>query len=70
MGDGRAPKPQRRGRSLAGGRPTGIGIGREHYTVAAQAPVPPGKATIRLDFAYDGGGFGKGGTAMLTVEVK
>ena len=42
-------------------------IGRERYTVAAST-VAPGKATIRLDFAYDGGGLGKGGTATLSVN--
>ena len=43
-------------------------IGRERYTVAAAEPVAPGKATIRLDFAYDGGGLGKGATATLSVN--
>ena len=43
-------------------------IGREHYTVAASEPVGPGKATIRLDVAYDGGGLGKGATATLSVN--
>jgi arylsulfatase len=45
-------------------------IGREHYTVAALEPVAPGNATIRLDFAYDGGGLGKGATATLSVNGK
>jgi arylsulfatase len=43
-------------------------IGRETYTVAASEPVPAGKAEVRLDFAYDGGGRGKGGTATLLVN--
>jgi arylsulfatase len=43
-------------------------IGRETYTVAASRPLPPGKALVRLDFAYDGGGRGKGGTATLSVD--
>jgi arylsulfatase len=43
-------------------------IGRETYTVAAPQAVPPGKAEVRLDFAYDGGGRGKGGTATLFVN--
>jgi arylsulfatase len=30
-------------------------------SIAATKPLAPGKATIRLDFAYDGGGLGKGG---------
>ncbi|MFO7478747.1 MAG: arylsulfatase, partial [Methyloceanibacter sp.] len=28
----------------------------------------PGKATVRFDFAYDGGGPGKGGTGTLFVN--
>jgi hypothetical protein len=44
--------------------------GLEHYTVAAPEPAPAGKATITLDFAYDGGGHGKGGTATLSVNGK
>jgi arylsulfatase len=43
-------------------------IGRETYTVAATQPVAPGRAQVRLDFAYDGGGRGKGGTATLSVN--
>jgi arylsulfatase len=43
-------------------------IGRETYTVAAPQPVAPGRAEVRLDFAYDGGGRGKGGTATLFVN--
>jgi hypothetical protein len=45
-------------------------VGLERYTVAASEPIPAGKATIKLDFAYDGGGRGKGGTATLSVEGK
>jgi hypothetical protein len=30
--------------------------------------LPPGKATVRYDFAYDGGGPGKGGTGTLFVN--
>jgi arylsulfatase len=43
-------------------------VGLEHYTVAASDPVPAGKATISVDFAYDGGGRGKGGTATLSIN--
>jgi len=45
-------------------------VGLERYTVAASEAVAPGKATIRLDFVYDGGGRGKGGTASLSVNGK
>ena len=30
--------------------------------------LPAGKATVTLDFVYDGGGFGKGGAATLSVN--
>jgi arylsulfatase len=43
-------------------------IGRETYTVAAPRALPPGPALVRLDFAYDGGGPGRGGTATLSVN--
>ena len=42
----------------------------QRYTVAATQAVPAGKATIRFDFAYDGGGMGKGGTGTLFVNGK
>ncbi len=43
-------------------------LGLEQYRVAATRAVPAGKATIRMDFDYDGGGLGKGGTATLLVN--
>jgi hypothetical protein len=43
-------------------------IGRETYTVASTQTVAPGKAEVKLDFAYDGGGRGKGGNAALYVN--
>jgi arylsulfatase len=39
-----------------------------HYEVAGKSALAPGKHTIKMDFAYDGGGIGKGGTATLTVD--
>ena len=36
--------------------------------MASEKPVPAGKATIRFEFAYDGGGLGKGGTGTLFVN--
>jgi arylsulfatase len=36
--------------------------------VAAAQAVPAGKATLRFEFAYDGGGLGKGGTGTLFVD--
>ena len=38
------------------------------YRVASNQALAPGKHTIRFDFAYDGGGIGKGGTGSLFVD--
>jgi len=43
-------------------------LGFEHTTIASATVLAPGKATIKLDFAYDGGGMGKGGKATLSVN--
>jgi len=43
-------------------------LGMERSTIAATQPLAPGKATIEFDFAYDGGGMGKGGTGALLVN--
>jgi len=45
-------------------------LGLERYTVAAAQTVPAGKATIRFEFAYDGGGLAKGGLGTLYVNDK
>jgi arylsulfatase A-like enzyme len=45
-------------------------LGLKRYTIAAGQPVADGKATIRFEFAYDGGGVGKGGTGTLFVNGK
>jgi hypothetical protein len=45
-------------------------LGLERYTVAASQALPAGKATIRFDFAYDGGGLGKGGLGTIFVNDK
>jgi arylsulfatase A-like enzyme len=45
-------------------------LGLQRYTVAAKQALPAGKATIRFEFAYDGGGVGKGGTGTLVVNGK
>jgi arylsulfatase len=42
-------------------------VGLETYTVASTQKVAPGKHTIKLDFAYDGGR-GGGGTATISVD--
>jgi arylsulfatase len=45
-------------------------LGLQRYTVAAKQALPAGKATIRFDFAYEGGGMGKGGMGTLFVNGK
>ena len=45
-------------------------LGLARYTVTAPQALPPGPATVILDFAYDGGGAGKGGKATLYVNGK
>ena len=41
---------------------------RQRYTIESPNRVPPGKATLRFDFVYDGGGVGKGGSGRLYVN--
>jgi arylsulfatase len=41
-----------------------------HYEVAGKDALAPGKHTIKMDYAYDGGGIGKGGAATLAVDGK
>ena len=41
---------------------------REITTVTAPQALPPGKAVIQLNFAYDGGGVGQGATVSLRVN--
>jgi arylsulfatase A-like enzyme len=43
-------------------------LGLKRTTIAAKNPVPAGKATIRFEFAYDGGGLAKGGTGTIFVN--
>ncbi|HEY9199745.1 MAG TPA: arylsulfatase [Gammaproteobacteria bacterium] len=43
-------------------------LGLQRSSIAATRPLAPGKATLRFDFAYDGGGPGKGGMGSLFVN--
>ena len=43
-------------------------FGLAHHTVRATEPLTPGRHEIAVEFRYDGGGHGKGGTAILTVD--
>jgi arylsulfatase A-like enzyme len=43
-------------------------LGLKTYKVAGSKALPPGKATLRYEFVYDGGGLGKGGAGTLLVN--
>jgi arylsulfatase A-like enzyme/HAMP domain-containing protein len=43
-------------------------LGLASYKVAAPKALPAGKATVRYEFTYDGGGLGKGGAGALLVN--
>ncbi len=43
-------------------------LGLDRFTVMSKTPLAEGKSTIRFDFAYDGGGKGKGGMGTLFVN--
>ena len=40
----------------------------DHYKVTSTTEVPAGKVQLKMDFKYDGGGPGKGGTATLFIN--
>jgi hypothetical protein len=40
----------------------------EHPTFAVKDPLPKGKTQLVVDFKYDGGGLGKGGTITVTAN--
>jgi arylsulfatase len=43
-------------------------FGLEIYRVEAQQPIPAGTHQVRAEFAYEGGGLGKGGTLTLYYD--
>jgi arylsulfatase len=43
-------------------------LGMTRTTIAGTQPLKPGKHTVVFDFAYDGGGPGKGGKGTLSVD--
>ena len=43
-------------------------LGLERTVIEGATPLQPGKSTLRLEFAYDGGGAGKGGIGTLFVN--
>ena len=45
-------------------------LGIKSFAIEATAPIPAGTSQVRMEFAYDGGGMGKGGTATLYSDGK
>ena len=43
-------------------------FGLQLFKVYGEDPLAPGERQVRLEFAYDGGGLGKGGTSTLYVD--
>jgi hypothetical protein len=43
-------------------------FGLERFKIAGEAVVPPGEHQVRMEFAYDGDGLGKGGDVTLYVD--
>lgn len=43
-------------------------VGILHFEVTATSPLPSGPHQARMEFAYDGGGLGKGSTVTLYVD--
>jgi arylsulfatase len=43
-------------------------FGLERYYVKGTKAIPPGDHQVRMEFAYDGGGLGKGGTATIYID--
>ena len=57
---------------LVKGKPvfTYVQLTTERFRWESPAALTPGKHTIVFDFKYDGPGFGKGGTGVLSVDGK
>jgi hypothetical protein len=45
-------------------------LGLQTFTTEASQPIPSGKHQVKMEFAYDGGGLGKGGTVSLYYDGK
>jgi arylsulfatase len=44
--------------------------GVHHYFTESDAPIPAGDHQVRMEFAYAGGGLGKGGKVTLYIDGK
>ncbi len=45
-------------------------LGIHEFPIEAKGPIPAGKHQVRMEFAYDGGGLGKGGNVTLYYDGK
>jgi arylsulfatase len=43
-------------------------FGLQTFTTEAERGIPPGKHQVRMEFAYDGGGLGRGGNVSLFYD--
>jgi arylsulfatase len=43
-------------------------LGIQSFAITADRPIPEGKHQVRMEFAYDGGGLGKGGGVTLFYD--
>ena len=43
-------------------------FGLQRFYVEGNAEIPPGRHQVRVEFVYDGGGLGKGGTVSLYLD--
>jgi len=43
-------------------------LGLVRFKIEAETPIPAGTHQVRMEFAYDGGGLGKGGDVTLYVD--
>jgi hypothetical protein len=43
-------------------------FGLQQFKVVGDAPITPGEHQVRMEFAYDGGGLGKGGDVSMFVD--
>ncbi len=43
-------------------------LGLQKFKIEGQQPIPAGEHQVRMEFAYDGGGMGKGATISLYID--
>jgi arylsulfatase A-like enzyme len=43
-------------------------LGVQRFYIEGDRAIPPGRHQVRMEFAYDGGGLGKGGTVQLFLD--